>query len=1072
MRGAAIAEFVRFDLIVQGRRGSTWLGMALFAALGFAARWLSSDMWRIAGASIPTAPINVTLYMVACTAIAPLLLVQASIASLLGDRRTRATELLSGLPVTLAQYTFARWLSAVLASLLAASAVVVGWLVGQGLDAFTGGRLPGGPGLGQQAGALTAAWGLVIVPNTLFVTTLLFALGARLRSASGAYVGIFCAYALWMLALPASSWAPEGSQDFVEGLLDPFGGRAIALDGHARSVAENDTLPVVLSGTFLCNRLLWLTVTGLLLLWTLRAPALFAASPARVDGTPRRPAVAARRPSLRTTGRSEILKWTAHLRFESWRLVRSSPFAILWLTTILFAFVQLHQGSGPFDTREQLLSSVTLDALSQALRLPMVVVVAILAGELVNRHDDLNMRDLMGAYPLSAWFHASSRLAVLASCIGVFVCGALAVVCAAAWIQDASLRMEAVAEWLLLQMAQGVSLGCLALAFQQVIPARHFASGAFLLLVLGGRAAQALGYASPSGVAWLPGTWSDVGYSELVGFEAVSPRWFALLANAVLLGAALACVALFRRSPDMPANGLGRRRTRIGALAAAAGCLGAGAGWVAMASPDSSCEPAWTAAEQARYELAYKRLFAGQALAVDAVSMQVDFFPAQHSLDARGRYTLRNTGATSTRTLGFTLARGVRTTLSLPKGARSSTDEALGFVTITLAEALEPGARLEVGFESRVVDDPAFVHSNATFVTNVEFLPQLGYVSRRETHDADVRRSLGLAPWHLPEPESADARTVSRLEGGLGWVDADVVVGVPAQDSAFGPGSPSAQWEHAGRKYVRFASSVPRSGLIAMGQAHLRAVTTTVAGVRVALYLDPSRAGRAPEILRAVAASLTEYQAAWGPFPLADLTVAEQASSDGAAHSFQGLVLLPETSELSHEPSPQHALEFLVAHEVAHQWWGNQVLPANARGADMLTETFAQYGALKVLGRLQGPPAVRRLVEQRARVLAADPGAARRAELALAENDPTLVYDVGLVTMDRLARAPGSACLDEALRAFLRSWQYRRGRHPTTADFYDALRLAGSTPVCPEGAVDAAQRALGLQATASSGDAH
>ena len=46
--------------------------------------------------------------------------------------------------------------------------------------------------------------------------------------------------------------------------------------------------------------------------------------------------------------------------------------------------------------------------------------------------------------------------------------------------------------------------------------------------------------------------------------------------------------------------------------------------------------------------------------------------------------------------------------------------------------------------------------------------------------------------------------------------------------------------------------------------------------------------------------------------------------------------------------------KIVAAHELTHQWWGNPVIPADMLGAKMLTESLAEYTALKVLEKEYG----------------------------------------------------------------------------------------------------------------------
>ena len=110
-----------------------------------------------------------------------------------------------------------------------------------------------------------------------------------------------------------------------------------------------------------------------------------------------------------------------------------------------------------------------------------------------------------------------------------------------------------------------------------------------------------------------------------------------------------------------------------------------------------------------------------------------------------------------------------------------------------------------------------------------------------------------------------------------------------------------------------------------------------------------------------------------------------------------------------------------VAHEVAHQWWGYQLVPQSRGGATTLTESLAKYTELMMLERLRGRDQVRELLDiELDRYLAGRSREEQRERtLANAGDEPYLYYSKGALVFQAVRDLIGEDALNAALRKLL-----------------------------------------------------
>jgi aminopeptidase N len=199
-------------------------------------------------------------------------------------------------------------------------------------------------------------------------------------------------------------------------------------------------------------------------------------------------------------------------------------------------------------------------------------------------------------------------------------------------------------------------------------------------------------------------------------------------------------------------------------------------------------------------------------------------------------------------------------------------------------------------------------------------------------------------------------------------------------------------------------------------------------------------------MIGAVKKSLDYYTAEFGPYQHRQVRILEFPRYAEFAQSFANTIPYSEgigfIAQVGKEDIDYPF--FVTAHEVAHQWWGHQLVGADVQGAAMLSETLAEYSALMVMEREFGRAHIGRFLRYELDQYLRGRGSEGRAEmpLALVENQQYIHYNKGALAMYALRDYIGEARVNAALKNFLDEWKYRGPPYPTSRDLLMHLRAA------------------------------
>jgi ABC-2 type transport system permease protein len=1074
-----LREIFRFELACQARRPSTWIYFLVL--LGFTLRLATEGYVDIArgGNFFFNAPFVIAIITLTGSLIG--LLVAAGVAGDAGARdvQARIHPLVYTSPVSKTAYLGGRFLAALALNALLLLAVPLGLL----LATLSSGIEPELMGPFRPAAYLGAFFFLAL-PNAFVATALLFSLAALTRRAMASYLGAVLLFFVTMLSFEFVARA-LGWWDAAK-LLEPLGLTAVGELSRTWTPAEKSTRLMVLEGALLANRLLWIGIAaGVLALtylrfrfahpvaggWWSRAARRrdLAAGPAA--GVAARAAPIAVPRVRRTFGRGVRMRQAIAVAGESFRVIALSwgGLVLAALTAILVVFgpeSMQHLGVPLLPTTAQMTGFLAIPLTSPGdvvwMMIPLLIVYY--AGELVWRERDARLAEIADAAPMPEWVPFLGKflgiVLVLVALNAAMIAGGMLIQALMGWYDfQPGLYVKVLFG---MQLVDYVLFALLALVVHVLVDQKYVGHLVVLSLYAFMAFAPTLGIGSNLLVFGSDPGWS---YSDMRGFGPflVPWAWFKLYWAAWALLLAVAARLLWVRGREggmRPRLRMARRRfTRpvAGVAVVAAGLvLGLGGFLFYNTNVLNAYETAAEGVErQAAYERRYGR-FAGipQPL-VTGTRLHAEIHPDGREVRIRGSHRLVNRASIAIDSIHVAIDGEVRTgAIGFDRPAtRVLADDALGHRIYALRTPLQPGDSLRMdwavrfaprGFPDRGVD--ASVAARATYAPVSAWVPAVGYQRNRELDDPADRRTHGLAarPAVRSLHDAAARMDVADVE----QIAFEAVVSTDAGQTALAPGRLRRTWTEGGRRWFHYATDAPirnEYALFSAAYAVRRARWTPPSGagrpVEMEVFHHPGHAWNVDRMMDGLRAALDYHTARYGPYPQGQIRLVERPGDGSSLHASPVNMWYQEGFAVFNPGDDPRGIDIpfaVVAHEVAHAWWGSQVTPAFVEGGGVLSEGLAWYTAYGVVEATCGPGHLRQLLGMMREVYGMP--RARGAVPLLRASDSFQYYRKGPFAMYALREYVGEARIDAALRSLLRTHPPGAPPLPTTLDLYRELR--------------------------------
>ena len=1110
-------EFFRFDLRYQLRQPLLWvmtvpLMVAAFLTAGSSSFRLGGGIGNVH----LNAPVVVANQLGVLSMIAMFLVAVFIAGAVLRDSDAGIADLLYATPMRKRDYLGGRFLAGLVACLLVFVLVVLAMAVGSATSAADPERL--GP---MSALPYLWSFAVFIVPNLLFVAALLMLLAVAGRSMLMVYVGVLVFFVLWAMAgllagrpagaVVAALLDPFGvralaqatryySGDEMNSRLPPLSGlllinrllwsalaltllaatirlfkpqragtaarwngpvaRLLRLLGLARGADATSGADVAPGGTGLAAAAAAAAAAA-----EAEAEAEAALPPAAsIAAVPTRNA-ALRVISPRFDAAGTRRQFWALLRLDAIGVLKSVPFLVMLLLALANFIVNISVGGARFDSVPYPLTRLMLDELSDGINFVLSIVLVFYSGELVFKDRQAKIADLSDALPVPGWLPLLSKCGALVAVIAAFltagVLGAMAVQLAKG---GAPLEPLLYLQGTLLNAAYFVLLAAALLAVQVLVNQKYIGYALSILLVWLDPLLGAMGlehrlyrYAS------LP----PLVYSDLNGYGGLVSGWLWFALYWALFAAALLIVAWAFQQPGRAA-GWRLRCSRAAscllgasgwALAASLVCFAATGGWIYYNT--NVLNRYQTSAQlldaRADYEKLYRQYQGMPQPGITAINADVDIYPAQRGLAIRGRYRLRNRGATPIDTLRLQADNAAETSFPhLPAYSAIVDDQRFGLKIIRLKDALAPGAELELDFIVNVRHDgftndgkPDGLNLNGSYFTIENYFPRLGYNPSLEIEDRGERRRRGLGEPHgmpkLDDPQARYSNYWKQWGMDADLVDFDTTVSTSADQTAIAPGTLQRSWQKDGRRYFHYRMDRPVLPFFSFQSGTWQVRRAQAGGVAVEVDYHAAHAWNIDSMISGAQQALQYYTAHFGPYPDRQIRIVEFPLYQQYARSFPGLIPFSESlgfiSDLRDPGGVDHVF-YVTAHEVAHQWWGDQVIAANVQGSGMLTESLAEYSALMVVEQRYGADMVAHILrfDLDAYLSGRSKELGEERPLYRSENQTYIEYRKGSLVLYRLRDEIGEQALNRALKAFLDQHRYRSTPYATSRDLLAFIR--------------------------------
>ena len=1057
-----------FELRYRMQRPATWI----YASLGLAIAILISVFEKSVTAQFVNSPNNIV------SVIGPISIISIFFyAAIMGvpiyrDKEHKTAQTYFTFPIPQKSYVLGRFLGSYSIATLLNLFIILGAMIGFGIGEFLE-RPDYGEYDSFNALSYLLPFLFILQINAFLVGSLFFMLMAFFKKMPIIYLGGICLFLLYNISGDLLS---SLDNQWLTPFLDPFGNRAFSFVKKYWSINELNTYQLPIYGKFLLNRVLWFSIALLFFLITyfrFDYKKFFISSKQKntTDDDPYTPSLlhSVTQQFTRKTERQNLLSLS---KIEFLSIIKDPIFIILLIIGVIFSVFSIFNINETYGTPNLPLTRYIVVYINGVVSFFSIIILVIYSGEAVHRIRKNKTFVFYDALPIS---NSSLYFSKVLSLLSVAVLLTLFNIVIGILFQtfnghfEYDLGMYFTYNFAL--MLPSFVMTILLSFFIHVLLNNKFLGHFIIVLIYFGMPLLiTLVFKTTNPLLIFTGVTpiflSDLnGFGHyLVGTSWLNLYWTLLTVLFLIIGKIFWIRGFFSSAKERLTLAKQRfnAKTIIAFSTVTILFIGvAGYSYYNLKVINKMVNGDQYEEIEADAEKKYAKYIGSAHPQVTDLKAYIDVFPKKRNVHAKGVYKIINNYDTAIDTLllevqfpfGHTQLKEVTYNGATINPVVTDTIYRMNFYK--LPKPMLPDEKAELTIQV-VAETKGFANALETQVLyngsffNSSIFPRFHY--ERSLIDNGVRLKHGLKKLDYLFPPRSDSSALKKnlFNEDANYINFEAVVSTAADQTALAPGKLIKNWTEDDRAYYHYKLESQTDLFFNVVSARYDVeksswIAPSGKKVDIEIYHSPKHKKNLEHFINGVKVSLDYCSKNFIEYPNSVIRIVEFPAHATFAQSFA--TTIPYSEDFGFVANFNKAEDFnyafrVTTHEVAHQWWGHIVTPSKTSGANIISETLAEYTSLMTMKHEYGENGIKNFLKYsldeylRSRAFSFKP----ERSLINVETGPYIWYRKGSMVMYELQDIIGEDKINTALKAFLNEYKhFEKGVYPTSENLFETL---------------------------------